>query len=176
MKRVLCTVAALMLATVAFAGSMGDMTPQQAMDKVMNCPVCSAFGADPALGPTMRHNVIETKAGYVDVCVTASEAMVPSLDKAHTECMARCKAIPTMTAEQKGKLCDCCNAMTALMNRKDITWEGGKTETGIVTVASASSPDGVKALHEYAELSQKTTNLLMQAAMQMSKEPQKSKM
>ena len=45
MMRALCTVAALMmLATAAFAGSA--MTPQQAMEKTMNCPVCSAWTPD----------------------------------------------------------------------------------------------------------------------------------
>ncbi len=176
MKRVLCTVAALMIATVAFAGSVSDMTPQQAMEKAMNCPVCSAFGADPALGPTLRCDTLPTKAGYVEVFGTTDEKMVASFEKAHMECESRCMSIPTMTAEQKAKLCDCCKGMTALMSRKDVSFEGGKTDMGWVTVASASTPDGVKALHDYAAMVQEVSTKLAQAAMEMSKEPMKSKM
>jgi hypothetical protein len=176
MKRVLCTVAAIMLATAAFAGNVSDLTPQQAMDKAMNCPVCSAFGADPALGPTLRCDIQPTKAGYVQVFGTADEKMVASFEKAHADCESRCMSIPTMTAEQKAKLCDCCNGMTALMSRKDVTFEGGKTTMGWVTVASASTPEGVKALHDYAAMEKEISGKLAQASMEMSKEPVKSKM
>jgi len=130
MKSVVCTVAALMLATAAFAGTVSDMTPQQAMEKAMNCPVCSAFGADPALGPTLRHDIQSLKAGYVAVFETADEKMVPAFEKAYADCESRCVSIPKMTADQKAKLCDCCNGMAALMGRKDVTFEGGKTAMG----------------------------------------------
>ena len=176
MKRVFCTVAALMLATVAFAGTVSNMTPQQAMEKTMNCPVCSAFGADPALGPTLRCDIQTTKAGYVEVFGTTDQKMVASFEKAHADCEARCMSIPTMTAEQKAKLCDCCNSMTALMSRKDVSFEGGKTSMGWVTVASASTPEGTKALHDHAALAKEVSSKLAQASMEMSKEPMKSKM
>ena len=176
MKRVLCTVAALMLATAVFAGTAKDMTPQQVMESVMNCPVCSAFSVDPALGPTLRCDTQPLKAGYVDVFTTSDEKMVASFEKAHADCESRCLAIPKMTADQKAKLCDRCNAMTALMSRKDVTFEGGKTAMGWVQVASASTPEGVKALHDYAAMSQEINVKLAQASMEMSKEPMKSKM
>jgi hypothetical protein len=176
MKRIVCTVAALMLATTAFAGSVSNMTPQQAMEKTMNCPVCSAFGTDPALGPTLRHDIQPLKSGYVSVFTTADEKMAPAFMKAQAECESRCMAIPKMTADQKAKLCDCCNGMTALMGRKDVAFEGGKTTMGWVTVATASTPEGVKALHDYAAMSKEFSDKLAQAGKEMAKEPMKSKM
>jgi hypothetical protein len=176
MKRVLCTLAALMVAAAAFAGTTSDMTPQQAMEKTMNCPVCSAWGVDPTVGPNIRHDISPTKSGYVDVFMSANETMMPAFEKAHNECESRCMNVSKMTAADKAKLCDCCTAMTALMARKDVSFEESKTAMGWVTVASATTPEGVKALHDYASLSKHVTDLLMQAGADMNKEPMKSKM
>jgi hypothetical protein len=176
MKRVLCICAALMVAAVAFAGTTADMTPQQAMEKMMNCPVCSVWGMDPAVGPNIRHDISPTKNGYVDVFMTADEKTMPAFQKAHADCENRCMNVPKMTADDKAKLCDCCKAMTALMARKDVSFEESQTAMGWVTVATASTPEGVKALHDYAALSKNITGLLMQAGADMNKEPVKSKM
>jgi hypothetical protein len=179
MKRILCTVAALMVATMAFAGAeskMGDMTPQQAMDKMTNCPVCSVWMQDPALGPTVRHSVYPTKTGYVETLATVDQAMMPAFQKAEAECDKRAGSIPTMSADQKAKLCPICTGHVKFMDRKDVTVENFKTDVGVVTVASASTPEGVKALHEYAKLSQEYGALMAKAGTDPSKEPMKSKM
>jgi len=179
MKRVLCTVAALTVATIAFAGTeskMETMTPQQAMDKMVNCPVCSAFMVDPALGSTVRHSVYPTKTGYVETLATVDQAMMPSFEKAEAECVKRAGTIPTMAADQKAKLCPLCTGQMKFMDRKDVTVENFKTDVGVVTVASASTPEGVKALHDYATTAQNFGSLVAKAGMEMGKEPMKSKM
>jgi hypothetical protein len=62
------------------------------------------------------------------------------------------------------------------MGRKDVAFEGGKTTMGWVTVATASTPEGVKALHDYAAMSKEFSDKLAQAGKEMAKEPMKSKM
>ncbi len=179
MKRVLCTFAAIMVATMAFAGTESKtdtMTPQQAMDKMMNCPVCSAWMMDPALGPTIRHSVFPTKTGYVETLATVDQSMMPSFEKSEAECMKRAATIPTMAADQKAKLCPLCIGHTKFMDRKDVTVENFNTDVGVVTVASASTPEGVKALHDYAMSAQKFGALVAQASMEMNKGEMKSKM
>ncbi|MCI0452646.1 MAG: hypothetical protein L0Z51_09710 [Candidatus Latescibacteria bacterium] len=174
MKRVLCTVAMLVLATAAFAGS--ELTPQQAMEKAMNCPVCSAWGVEPALGPTIRYNVATTKTGFIEVMQTSNEAMKPAFDKAAAECEKRAAGIATMNAEEKAKLCPFCVAHMTI-DRKDVTFDDAQTALGMVRVASSTTPEGIKALHEYAAACQKQSDLMQQAAKDMqSKGVQKAKM
>ena len=48
---------------VAFAGT-STMTPQQAMQATMNCPVCSAWTPDVSMN--IRYDVFMTKNGYVE--------------------------------------------------------------------------------------------------------------
>lgn len=173
MKRVLCTVAMLMLATAAFAG---DMTPQQAMEKVMNCPVCSAWGMDPTVGPTIRYDISTTKTGFIEVMQTSNEAMKPAFDKCAAECEKRAAGIPTMSAEDKAKLCPFCVAHVTI-DRKDVTYENAPTALGMVRVASSTTPEGVKALHDYAATCKKQSEMMHQASMDMQKgQAQKAKM
>ncbi|HEX5132716.1 MAG TPA: hypothetical protein VFX92_09540 [Candidatus Krumholzibacteria bacterium] len=179
MKRVFCTAVALMIATVAFAGTtanLDNMTPQQAMDKMTNCPVCSAFMVDPALGPTIRHSVFATKTGYVETMMTADAGMMPSFKKAEAECERRAGTIPTMTQAEKDKLCPICTGRMAFMGRADAAVENFNTDMGVITVASSNTPEGVKALHDYAATSEHFGGLLAKAGMDMGKEPMKSKM
>ncbi len=174
MKRILCTVAALMIATAAFAGS--DMTPQQAMEKTMNCPICSAWGVEPALGPTLRYNVQNTKAGFIEVMETSNEAMKPAFDKAEAECEKRAAGIGSMSAADKAKLCPFCVAHMTI-DRKDVSFESMDTAMGTIRVASATTPDGVKALHNYAAACKKQSDLLDQAGKAMTtSDVQKAKM
>jgi hypothetical protein len=174
MKRILCTVAALMIATAAFAGT--DMTPQQAMEKAMNCPVCSAWGMEPALGPTLRYDVATTKSGFIEVFQTTNEAMKPAFDKAAAECEKRAAGIPTMSAADKAKLCPFCVAHMSI-DRKDVMFDQANTSLGTVNVASSTTPDGIKALHDYAAACKKQSDLMHQASMEMQKgQVQKSKM
>jgi hypothetical protein len=179
MKRVLCTVAALMVATAAFAGTapkMDEMTPEQAMAAMTNCPVCSVWMTDPALGPTIRHNIFATKTGYVEMLSTADAAMVPAFDKCAMECEKRAEGIPAMSKDQKAMLCPLCNGQMAVHGRADVTFENFKTDSGVMTVASSSTPDGVKALHGYAASSKAFGEKMAQAGTAMGKEPMKSKM
>lgn len=174
MKRVLCTVAMLVLATAAFAGS--EMTPQQAMEKTMNCPVCSAWTPDVA--QNIRYDVFVTKSGgYVESFMNANEAMSAQFDKCAAECEKRAATIPTMSADQKAKLCGMCQARAAIMGQKDITIENFEAHDGWIAVATATSPAGQKAVKEYASSMKSYCDLLDAAAMDMGKpETMKSKM
>jgi hypothetical protein len=168
-----------MVATAAFAGTpakMGDMTPQQAMASMSNCPVCSVWMTDPALGPTLRHNVFATKTGYVEMLATADAAMVPSFDKCAMECEKRAEGIPSMSKDQKDKLCPLCIGQMTFMGRADVTVENFKTDSGMIAVASASTPEGIKVLHDYAASSKAFGDKMSQAGTEMGKEPAKSKM
>src|SRR5262245_45708888 len=189
MKRILCTVAALMIAVSAFAGTAGtakpagsagaaatEMTPQQAMEKTMQCPVCSAWGVDPALGPTIRYDIVPTKTGFIEVMQTANEAMKPSFDKAAAECEKRAAGIPTMSAADKAKLCPFCVAHMTL-DRKDASYENASTALGMITVGTATTPEGIKVLHDYAAACKKQSDLIGQASMEMQQgQVQKAKM
>ena len=166
MMRILCTVAALMLATVAFAGT-GDMTPQMAMEQVMNCPVCSAWTPD--VSQNIRYNIFTTKSGYVESFMNSNEAVAPAFEKCAAECEKRMASIPTMTPEQKGKLCPMCQAHMQLMGQKDVTMENFKTHTGWITVASSTSAAGQKAVSEYAASMKKQSDLMEAAAKEMGK-------
>ena len=174
MKRVLCTVALLLIAATAFAGT--ELTPQQAMEKAMNCPVCSAWGVEPTLGPTLRYDIAQTKTGFIEVLQTSNEAMKPAFDKAAAECEKRAAGIPTMSAEEKAKLCPFCVAHMTL-DRKDASFDHASTSLGMITVASSTTPEGVKVLHDYAAACKKQSDLMHQASMEMQKQGvQKAKM
>jgi hypothetical protein len=179
MKRILCTVAVLMVATSAFAGDMAkidQMTPEQAWASMTNCPVCSVWMTEPALGPTLRHSVFATKNGYVETLVTADASMMPAFNKCAAECEKRAAGMASMPKDQKDKLCPMCVGQAKFMDRKDVTVEHFKTDTGIIWVASGSAPDGTKALHDYAAASKAFGDKMAQAGEKMSKEPMKSKM
>jgi len=175
MMRMLAAAALLVIATTAVA-SPEAMTPQQAMEKMMNCPVCSAWHAEPALGPTMRYSISSTKTGYIETLSTADESLKPAFDKCAAECEKRAAGISSMSADQKGELCAFCVEHMKLMDRKDLTFENVKTPLGIVTVATSSSPDGVKALHGYAAVAQKQADMMAEAHKGMPAGTMKSKM
>ena len=174
MMRILCTVAALMLATVAFAGS-SDMTPQMAMEKVMNCPVCSAWTPD--VSQNIRCDIFTTKNGYIESFMNSNESMAPAFETCAAECEKRIGSVASMTAEQKAKLCPFCQARVKLMGQKDVTLENFKTHMGWITVGSSTTPAGQKALAEYAAASKQQLDL-MEAAMKEMANPEtmKSKM
>lgn len=173
MKRVLCTVALLMLATAAFAGSA--MTPKQAMEATMNCPVCSAW--TPEVSQNIRYDIFTTKNGYIESFMNANEAMSDQFNASAAECEKRAAAIPTMSADQKAKLCPFCQARMGLMSQKDIVLENFKTHNGWITVATATTPDGQKATMEYAKGMKTQADMLEAAAKEMGKpEVMKGKM
>jgi hypothetical protein len=176
MKRILCTVAVLAIAAGAVAGT-GEMTPQMAMEKMMNCPVCSAWNTPPTVGPAIRYSIQETKNGYIETFMSADEKLMPDFEKCYAECEKRVMGIPSMTQEQKDKLCPFCIGHVKMMDRKDLTFESVKTPLGWVTVASSSSAEGTKALQTYASTAKKQADLLEAAGKEMGqKEVQKSKM
>jgi hypothetical protein len=173
MKRVLCTVAVLALATAAFAGS--TLTPQQAMEKTMNCPVCSAWTPD--VSQYIRYDIHPTKNGYVETFMCANESALDGFAKCAAECEKRAATIPTMSADQQAKLCPFCTARMGLMSNKDIVMEGYKTHMGMVSIGTSSSPAGQKAASEYAAAMKAQADLMEAAAREMAKpETMKGKM
>lgn len=173
MKRALCTVAVLMLATAAFAGTA--LTPQQAMEKTMNCPVCSAW--TPEVSQNIRYDIFTSKNGYVEAFMCADETKMDAFDKCAAECEKRAATIPTMSADQKAKLCPFCTAKAGLMGNQDVVIESFKSHAGWITVTTASSAAGQKATQEYAAQMKAQADLMEAAAREMAKpETMKAKM
>ena len=171
MKRVLlCTAALLVLASLAFAGS--DMTPQQAMEKVMNCPVCSAWNP---VAQNIRYDIFTTKTGTIESFMNAG-ADQAAWDAASADCEKRMATVPTMAADQKAKLCPFCMAHMNLTSSKDIAIENYQSKTGWITVATATTPEAKKALAEYASSMKNTAQMLETAAKDMKPETMKGKM
>jgi len=171
MKRVLlCTVAVLMLASIAFAA--GEMTPQQAMEKVMNCPVCSAWNP---VAQNIRYDIVTTKTGTIETFMNAG-ADQAAWDAASADCEKRMATVPTMTAEQKAKLCPFCMAHMNLTNAKDVTIQNYKAHTGYVTTATWNTPAGQKAVTDYATSMKSTSQMLETAAKDMKPADMKGKM
>jgi hypothetical protein len=174
MKRVLCIVAVLMLAAVAFAGA-SPMTPQQAMQATMNCPVCSAWTPD--VSKNIRYDIFTTKNGYVESFSNADETTADAFNKCAAECERRAGTIPTMSAADKAKLCPMCQARMTLMGSKDVTMETFKTHDGMITVGTTKSAAGMKAAQDYATAMKAQSDLLEAAAKEMGKPGEmKSKM
>ncbi|HXS10630.1 MAG TPA: hypothetical protein VN852_11660 [Candidatus Krumholzibacteria bacterium] len=171
MKRVLlCTVAVLMLTSIAFAA--GEMTPQQAMEKVMNCPVCSAWNP---VAQNIRYDIFTTKTGTIETFMNAG-ADQAAWDAASADCEKRMATVPTMTAEQKAKLCPFCMAHMNLTNAKDVTIQNYKAHTGYVTTATWNTPAGQKAVTDYATSMKSTSQMLETAAKDMKPADMKGKM
>jgi len=171
MKRVLlCTVAVLMLASIAFAA--GEMTPQQAMEKVMNCPVCSAWNP---VAQNFLYDIFTTKTGTIETFMNAG-ADQAAWDAASADCEKRMATVPTMTAEQKAKLCPFCMAHMNLTSAKDVTIQNYKAHTGYVTTATWNTPAGQKAVTDYATSMKSTSQMLETAAKDMKPADMKGKM
>jgi len=171
MKRVLLrTVAVLMLTSIAFAA--GEMTPQQAMEKVMNCPVCSAWNP---VAQNIRYDIFTTKTGTIETFMNAG-ADQAAWDAASADCEKRMATVPTMTAEQKAKLCPFCMAHMNLTNAKDVTIQNYKAHTGYVTTATWNTPAGQKAVTDYATSMKSTSQMLETAAKDMKPADMKGKM
>lgn len=171
MKRVLlCTVAVLMLAGIAMAA--GEMTPQQAMEKVMNCPVCSAWNP---VAQNIRYDIFTTKNGTIESFMNAG-ADAEKWDACAADCEKRLATVSSMSADQKAKLCPMCMAHMSLAGQKDVSVQNYKTHTGYITVATWTSPAGQKALNDYTMSMKSTASLLETAAKEMKPETMNSKM
>jgi hypothetical protein len=171
MKRVLlCTVAVLMLTSIAFAA--GEMTPQQTMEKVMNCPVCSAWNP---VAQNIRYDIFTTKTGTIESFMNAG-ADQATWDACSADCEKRMGTVATMTADQKAKLCPFCMAHMNVSSAKDVSMQNYKAHTGWITVATWTSPAGQKALNDYAMSMKNTSSQLETAAKDMKPADMKGKM
>jgi hypothetical protein len=143
-----------------------DMTAQQVMDKQMNCPACKPFADQPQVMSNIRYNMFPTKTGFASTFMMADATVMP----AYRECEKKCQAIQAelgkmSDADAKEKLCPFCYGMKGVTGRKDVSIEMFPAELGTVTVATATTPEGTKALHDYAKMAQETSMLLSQAMM-----------
>lgn len=166
MKKIgLVALAIALIAAVAFAG---DMTPEQAMQKMMNCEACKPMNDYPELGPNIRFDMVETDNGFVSTFMMADESVMPAYHECEKKCEeTRAKAMKFTDEEAQQKLCPFCLGMRKVMARKDVTVNNYPASLGGITVATARTPEGVKALHDYAKMAKETSHLLEQAAMNM---------
>ena len=171
LKRTLFVAAAVVaLGTVATAA---DMTPQQAMDKMMNCVACKPMNDYPQIAPNIRYDIQDTKTGFVSSFLMADEKVMPAFAECEKKCeVARAEAMKLTDEEAETKLCPFCVGMRKVMARSDVAMENVGVSLGKVMVASASTPEGVSALHDYAMMARETSALLDKAAMEMQKQPQ----
>lgn len=166
MKKI--AIVALAVALVAAVAYAGDMTPEQAMQKMMNCEACRPMNDYPQLGPNIRFDMVETDNGFVSTFMIADESVMPAYHECEQKCQeTRAKAMKFTDEEAQQKLCPFCQGMRKVMARKDVQVSEYPTTLGDVTVATASSPEGVQALHDYAKMAKETSQLLKQAAMNM---------
>jgi hypothetical protein len=163
--------AVVMIALFSAVAVAGDMTPEMAMQKMMNCEACKPMMEYPQLGPNIRFDVIETDNGFVSTFMMADESVMPAYKECEKKCEATRKAAMTLTDEEaKEKLCPFCVGMRKVMAREDVKVNNYPTSMGSVTVATASSDEGTKALHDYAKMSKETSALLDEAAKKMMME------
>jgi len=97
-------------------------------------------------------------------------------DAASADCEKRMATVPTMTAEQKAKLCPFCMAHMNLTSAKDVTIQNYKAHTGYVTTATWNTPAGQKAVTDYATSMKSTSQMLETAAKDMKPADMKGKM
>lgn len=170
-KLVLAVLAVALVAAVAFAG---DMTAEQAMQKMMNCEACKPMNDYPQLGPNIRFDMIETDNGFVSTFMMADESVMPAYHECEKKCEeTRAKAMKFSDEEAQQKLCPFCLGMRKVMGRKDVTVNNYQTTLGEVMVATSTTPEGVAALHDYAKMAKETSQLLAEATMKMMQGEQK---
>ncbi|GAB4315234.1 MAG: hypothetical protein Kow0074_02710 [Candidatus Zixiibacteriota bacterium] len=169
MKRIgLALLAVAALCAVAVAG---DMTPEQAMEKMMKCEACKPMNEYPQLGPNIRFDMIETDDGFVSTFMMADESLMPSYKECEKKCeVTRMAAMKMTDAEAEEKLCPFCLGMRKVMARDDVKVSTHATALGSVTIATASTAEGTKALHDYAKMAEETSSLLAEATMKMMKD------
>ncbi len=167
MKKVL-GITMLSVSLVASWAMAIDMTPEQAMHKMMSCTSCKPMMEYPQLGPQIRYDVHETDTGFVSAFMLADEKLVPQLRECESKCaVTRKTAMDYSPKEAEEHLCPFCSGMHGLMSRGDIEVEEFTTALGKIVVATSSTSEGVKALHAYASMARDTSALLARASMQM---------
>ncbi len=160
--------AVLAIAIVGAVAIAGNMTPEQAMEKMMNCEACKPMNEYPQPGPNIRFDMIETDNGFISTFMMADESVVPAYRECEKKCEATRGAAMKMSDEEaKEKLCPFCIGMRTVTAREDVTVKTYPTSMGSVTVAEATSEEGTKALHAYAAMAKETNALLTEAAMKM---------
>ena len=170
MKRFL-TVSYVVLFAVVSPAWAGEMTPEKAKERVQNCKVCSAYSDYPTLGPNLRYDIFDTSSGFVASMMLADESLLDPFKECQLACTINRASLAGMSKEElRGQLCPFCSGMAGLMGRSDIIIEEFNARLGKITVARATTDNGVYTLHEYAKMARKTSDLLESAAATASRE------
>ncbi|MEW5702455.1 MAG: hypothetical protein AB1792_09520 [Candidatus Zixiibacteriota bacterium] len=160
-------VAVIVLGTLVTAGAM---TPGELTTKVANCPSCKAMVNYPELGPSIRADVFETANGYVSTFLMADAKLLPTCAKWEKDCeaaMADGAKLPP--AEFDKTFCPVCTGMAKLMARKDVKIEQFNGSMGKIAVASATTKEGVDALHAYVKTTKEVMGVMPQAMAEIMK-------
>lgn len=164
----------MFVAAVAFAGVGEDqskMTPEKAMQRMMECSCCAPLMENPAMGEAMRFDINKTKTGFVSTMMISDESMVGELTAAIGKCEnTRATAMAEYAKGDKTALCPFCEGISKVMPRDDVAMENFTTKMGAVMIMTASTEAGVKALHEYADMASHTQKMLHEAGMKMKGE------
>jgi hypothetical protein len=151
-----------------------DMTPEQAMQKMMNCVSCKPMMEYPELGPNIRYDIFDIENGFVSSFVVANEKLMPVLDECSKKCEATYAAAAKMSTEDaKEKLCPFCCGMHGLHARGDVKIQDFKSQMGSVTLVTSDTEEGIKAVHAVAQDFREMNKLLSEAAASMPKEMHK---
>ncbi len=162
--------AVLLAAVVVQLAFAGDMTADQAMQKMMNCSACKPMMDYPQLGPNIRYDIHETPNGFVATFMLADEKLMPAMRECEAKCeVTRAAAMKMSDKEAQEHLCPFCTGLRDLMSRGDVTLDHFETSTGYVTVVTSNTDDGVKATHTYAQMARETSALLAEASAKMEK-------
>jgi len=167
MKKILSVV--LLLALAAGSPALAtEMTPEEAMQRMMNCVSCRPYMEYPELGSSIRYDIFKTKTGFVSAFMLADESLVPEFRELELKTEASREEAMKIPPSEYGKLlCPFCEGMFALMMRGDVDLEEFRTHMGTVALATSDTKDGIEALHEYAEMAKTTSKLLDEAAAKM---------
>ena len=167
-KLAMVTLAIALLFAVAVAG---DMTPEQAMQKMMSCEACKPMSEYPQLGPNIRFDIAQTDNGFVSTFMLADEKLMPAFHECEKKCEETRKAAMSYTdAEAETKLCPFCQGMRSVMARQDVKVNHFPAALGQICVATSTTAEGTKALHDYATNAKETSDLLTEATMKMMQE------
>jgi hypothetical protein len=165
LKRTLLVAAAI--AGVAAVAVARDMTPQQAMEKMMNCMACKPMNDYPQIGANIRYDIKDTKTGFVASFLMADESLMPAYKECEKKCeAARAEAMKLTDEEAAARLCPFCAGLRKLMARDDVTIDNIGVTLGQIMVATSSTKEGVAALHDYSMMARETSALLDKAVVE----------
>ncbi|MBI3872623.1 MAG: hypothetical protein HY304_06065 [candidate division Zixibacteria bacterium] len=160
-------VAVLAAVATAFAG---QMTPQELATKMANCPSCKTMVNYPELGPNVRADVFETANGYVSTFLMADSKALPACAKWSKDCeTAMAGAAKMSRADFEKTFCPYCVGMSDLMARKDVKMESFNGSMGKITVATATTKEGLDACHVMVKTMKDTYAVVPLAMAEMMK-------